>query len=69
MHTATLQTGVIIGYNEIPILTVKPFHQRINDIKTLIQSIVHTEHPDKTEPNLVHYQEQKQLIKSFEVNH
>ena len=43
MHMARLPTG-IIGYIELPINTVKPFHFRIIDSNTLIHSVGQTYH-------------------------
>ena len=65
---ATLAIG-ITGYIEIPIKTVKPSFLRFFDIYSLIQSAVHTYHPQIIEPNYVHYPEMKQMNKHFEVIH
>ena len=48
-HVATLPTGHI-GYIEVPITNEKPEFFQVNDIKTLIQNVTHTYHPEITEP-------------------
>ena len=48
-HPATLPRG-IIGYIEIPIIqTTLPFY-RVQDVNSLIHSVIHTYHPDTTVP-------------------
>ena len=39
-----------VGYIEIPVTFEKPPHYQVNDVNTLIHSIIHTYHPDITEP-------------------
>ena len=48
-HPATLRRG-IIGYIEIPIIQTKPPHYRVQDVNSLIHSVIHTYHPDTTIP-------------------
>ena len=48
-NIATLSKGNI-GYIEIPVTIVKPPYYQVNDVNTLIHSIIHTYHPDLTEP-------------------
>ena len=48
---------------------MKPPQYRINDLNTLIPSVVHTYHPKITEPPNVHHQDSKQLNNSFELSH
>ena len=48
-HPATLPRG-IIGYIEIPIIQTTPPHYRIQDVNSLIHSVIHTYHPDTTIP-------------------
>ena len=48
---------------------MKPSLYRIIDLKTLIHLVVHTYHPEITEPINVHYQDMKQINSSLEVNH
>ena len=48
-HNATLPTGHI-GYIEVPITKEKLKHYQVNDINSLVHSVVHTYHPDITEP-------------------
>ena len=59
MNIATLPTGKIV-YIETPIATVKPSQQRISDLNTLILSLVHTHHPEWTEPIDAPYQDMNQ---------
>ena len=68
MHKATLATG-IKRFNEIPFTSAKPSRYRINELITLVHSVVHTYHPEKTEPKNVVYQDMKQINNSFEINH
>ena len=63
----TLLTG-LIGYIEIPITTVRPLHYQVKDINTLIHTVIHTYHPDITEPVKNHYQDMTQNTASFELN-
>ena len=44
MHVVTPPTG-LEGYQKLFITTVKPLHYRINDLFTLIHSVVHTYFP------------------------
>ena len=48
-HPATLPRG-IIGYIEIPIIQTTPPHSRVQDVNSLIHSVIHTYHPDTTIP-------------------
>ena len=48
-HPATLPRG-IIGYIEIPITQTTPPHYRVNDVNSLIHSVIHAYHPDITIP-------------------
>ena len=48
-HSATLPRG-IIGYKEIPIIQTTPPHYRVQDVNSLIHSVIHTYHPDTTIP-------------------
>ena len=48
-NIATLPKGNI-GYIEIPVTIEKPPYYQVNDVNTLIHSIIHTYHPDITEP-------------------
>ena len=48
-HPATLPRG-IIGYIEIPIIQTTPPHYRVQDVNSLIHSVIHTYHPDTTTP-------------------
>ena len=48
-HSATLPRG-IIGYIEIPITQTTPPHYRVQDVNSLIHSVIHTYHPDTTIP-------------------
>ena len=48
-HPATLPRG-IIGYTEIPIIQTTPPHYRVQDVNSLIQSVIHTYHADTTNP-------------------
>ena len=48
-HPATLLRG-IIGYIEIPIIQTTPPHFRVQDVNSLIHSVIHTYHPDTTIP-------------------
>ena len=56
------------GYIEITNTTVEPSHYKIKDLNTLIHSVVHTYHPEITEPIKVHYQKMKQFENFFEVS-
>ena len=47
-HPATLPRG-IIGYIEIPITQTTP-HYRVQDVNSLIHSVIHAYHPDTTIP-------------------
>ena len=40
----------IIGYIEIPITQTTPPHFRVNDVNSLIHSVIHAYHPDTTTP-------------------
>ena len=51
-----------------PITTVKPSHYRFTVSDTLIRSVVHTYHPEITEPNIVYHQYMKQRNNKFGVN-
>ena len=46
-HPATLPGG-IIGYTEIPVIQTTPPHHRVQDVNSLIHSVIHTYHPDTT---------------------
>ena len=48
-HPATLPRG-IIGYIEIPIIQTTPPHYRVQDVNSLIHSVIHTYHPDTIIP-------------------
>ena len=48
-HPATLPPG-IIGYIQIPIIQTTPPYYRIQDVNSLIHSVIHTYHPDTTNP-------------------
>ena len=48
-YPATLPRG-IIGYLEIPITRTTPPHYRVNDVNSLIHSVIHVYHPDTTTP-------------------
>ena len=48
-HPAKLPRG-IIGYIEIPITQTTPPHYRVNDVNSLIHSVIHAYHPDTTIP-------------------
>ena len=68
MHMTTVPTATI-GFKETPITTVKPTRCRNIDSNTLIHSVIHTYHPERTEPTNVHCQNMQQLNNSFELNH
>ena len=58
-HIATLPPGNI-EYIEVPITNEKPKFYQVNDINSLIHNVIHTYHPDITEPvpptnYVVHY--------------
>ena len=48
-HPATLPRG-IIGYIEIPITQTTPPRYRVQDVNSLIHSVIHAYHPDTTIP-------------------
>ena len=48
-HPATLPRG-IIGYIEIPIVQTTHPHYRVQDVSSLIHSVIHTYHPYTTIP-------------------
>ena len=48
-HPATLPRG-LIGYIEIPIIQTTPPHYKVQDVNSLIHSVIHTCHPDTTIP-------------------
>ena len=48
-HPATLPRG-IIGYIENPITQTTPPHYRVQDVNSLIHSVIHAYHPDTTIP-------------------
>ena len=48
-YPATLPRG-IIGYIEIPIPETTPPHYRVNDVNSLIHSVIHAYHPDTSTP-------------------
>ena len=48
-YPATLPRG-IIGYIEIPTTQTTPPHYRVNDVNSLIHSVIHAYHPDTTTP-------------------
>ena len=48
-YPATLPRG-IIEYIEIPITQTTPPHYRVNDVNSLIHSVIHAYHPDTTTP-------------------
>ena len=48
-HPATLPRGVI-GYIEIAITQTTPPYYRVQDLKSLIYSVIHAYHPDTTIP-------------------
>ena len=68
-HMATLPTG-LIGYIEIttPITTVEQLLYRINDLTTLVRSVVHTNHLGAAEQTIVHYHGMTETKISCEVN-
>ena len=67
MHLATLPTG-IIGYLGNPLTTVKPSGYKLNDLDTLIHSVVLTYHLEINTPIIFHYQDIKRRNIFFEVN-
>ena len=48
-HPATLPRG-LIGYIVIPITQTTPPHYRVQDVNSLIHSVIHAYHPDTTIP-------------------
>ena len=48
-YPATLPRGVI-GYKKIPITQTTPPHYRVNDVNSLLHSVIHAYHPDTTTP-------------------
>ena len=48
-HPATLPRG-IIGYIHIPITQTTPPHYKVQDVNSLIHSVIHAHHPDTTIP-------------------
>ena len=48
-HPATLPRG-LMGYMEIPIIQTTPPYYRVQDVNSLIHSVIHTYHPDTTIP-------------------
>ena len=48
-HPATLPRGTI-GYIEIPFIQTTPPHYRVQDVNSLIHSLIQTYHPDTTIP-------------------
>ena len=48
-HSATLPRG-IIGSIAIPITQTTPLHYRVQDVNSLIHSVIHAYHPDTTIP-------------------
>ena len=48
-HPATIPRG-IIGYIEIPIIQTTPPYYRVEDVNSLIHSVIHVYHPDTTIP-------------------
>ena len=48
-HSATLTPGYI-GYIEFPTTNIKPSHYKVNDINSLINTVLHSYHPDLSEP-------------------
>ena len=46
-YPATLPRG-IIGYIEIPFTQTTPPHYRVNDVNSLVHSVIHAYHPDTT---------------------
>ena len=48
-HPATLSRR-IIGYIEIPIIQTTPPYYRVQDVNSLIDSVIHTYHSDTTIP-------------------
>ena len=48
-YPATLPRG-INGYIEIPIIQTTPPHYRVQDVNSLIHSVIHTYDPDTTFP-------------------
>ena len=66
-HMATFPTATL-GFLESSITTVKLPRYRINDLCTLIHSVVSTYHPGITEPFIVHYQDE-QAKKLFDKIH
>ena len=48
-HLSTLPRGTI-GYIEIPITQTTPPHYRVQDVNSLIHSVIHAYHPDTTIP-------------------
>ena len=55
-HIVILPIG-ILGYIEVPISSVKQPLYQIDDFNKLIQEVVHSYHPDTTEPINVQYQD------------
>ena len=55
-HMATLQTGIRCCI-EGPVTTVEPSHCRNVDSTRLVHPVIHTYHPDITEPNKFHHQD------------
>ena len=68
MHMAKFPPG-IIGYIEIPITSVKPFHYKYFDLYTLVNSVNQAYQPLITESIIVHSQDFRQINKFFELNH
>ena len=66
-HMAAFPTG-LFGYIEIPLATVRPLHYRVKHINTPIHTVIHTYHPDITEPVLDHYQDMTYNTANFELN-
>ena len=48
-HPATLPRG-IIGYIEIPIIQTTSPYYRVQDVNSLVHSVIHTYYPDTTIP-------------------
>ena len=68
LHKAKL-LRVIIGYQNVLIIIVKPAHCRNNELDKLIHSVVRTYQPKTNEPNILNYLDEQQRKKSFEGNH
>ena len=66
-HMATLPTGIKVCIQNT-FITVKPSRYRINNLNTMIHSVVHYYYPDKTEANNVPSQVLIQSNNCLELN-